>query len=165
MAKVLARRGDRTLARAAARGMSLLEILIVIVIVAALSRLAVSFITVRNPVAQLRTVGTDLATELRFTRMLAIASGSPQQLTFHLNQHRWEGPRHHHGTYPKEADIRITGPLVLQTPSRDASVRFFPDGASTGGRIDLQIGQVIWRLDVIWVTGEVQSHAVQVPSP
>ena len=144
--------------------MSLLEILIVIVIVAALSGLALSFLSARNPATSLRHVGAHLAAELRFVRLLAISSGSPQQLTLHLRQRRWEGPLNHHGLLPQQADIHVTGPLILQSRSGDVSLRFFPDGASTGGRIDLKLGQAIWRLDVIWATGEVQSHAVAVSS-
>lgn len=147
-----------------ARGMSLLEILIVIVIVAALSGLALSFLSARNPATSLRHAGANLAAELRFVRLFAISSGSPQQLTLHLRERRWEGPLNHHGLLPKEADIRVTGPLIEQNRSREVNIRFFPDGASTGGRIDLQLGQAIWRLDVIWATGEVQSHAIPVRS-
>jgi general secretion pathway protein H len=36
-----------------------------------------------------------------------------------------------------------------------AVVRFFPDGAATGGRIVLKRGDAAWRVDVGWLTGEV----------
>ncbi len=42
---------------------------------------------------------------------------------------------------------------------------FFPDGASTGGRIDLQVKDARWRVDVGWITGEVRSGPLRTPSP
>ena len=34
---------------------------------------------------------------------------------------------------------------------------FFPDGASTGGRVQLQAPRSAWRIDVAWITGEVKA--------
>ena len=37
----------------------------------------------------------------------------------------------------------------------EGAIEFFEDGSSTGGRVVLQSGQQIRRIDVNWVTGEV----------
>ena len=34
-------------------------------------------------------------------------------------------------------------------------IRFFPDGASTGGNVELELGEAVWRIEVNWLTGEV----------
>ncbi len=34
-------------------------------------------------------------------------------------------------------------------------IRFFPDGASTGGNVELSLGEVVWRIEINWLTGEV----------
>jgi general secretion pathway protein H len=34
-------------------------------------------------------------------------------------------------------------------------VRFFPEGAATGGRILLKRGDAAWQVDVEWLTGQV----------
>jgi general secretion pathway protein H len=34
-------------------------------------------------------------------------------------------------------------------------IRFFPDGSSTGGHIDLLHKDAVWRVEVLWLTGEV----------
>jgi len=45
---------------------------------------------------------------------------------------------------------------LLGVDARDqAAVRFFPEGASTGGRIVIKRGEAAWRVDVAWLTGEV----------
>jgi general secretion pathway protein H len=33
---------------------------------------------------------------------------------------------------------------------------FFPDGASTGGRVQLSVKDMAWNIDVAWLTGEVR---------
>ena len=37
-----------------------------------------------------------------------------------------------------------------------ASIRFFPDGSSTGGRVAVSIGETKDMIDVDWLTGRVK---------
>jgi general secretion pathway protein H len=36
------------------------------------------------------------------------------------------------------------------------AILFFPDGASTGGRVQLSVKNAAWNIDVAWLTGEVK---------
>ena len=36
------------------------------------------------------------------------------------------------------------------------AILFFPDGASTGGRVQHSAKKAAWNVDVAWLTGEVQ---------
>ncbi|WP_299178582.1 GspH/FimT family pseudopilin [uncultured Neptuniibacter sp.] len=45
---------------------------------------------------------------------------------------------------------------VLSSEGRGA-IRFYPDGTSSGGRVELQSGQRIRVVQVNWLTGQVQS--------
>ena len=40
-------------------------------------------------------------------------------------------------------------------------VRFFPDGAATGGRVRMSVNGGGWDVDVGWLTGEVRMSRVQ----
>ena len=40
-------------------------------------------------------------------------------------------------------------------------IRFFPEGAATGGRIVLKRDTAAWQLDVEWLTGEVKLARAQ----
>jgi len=40
-------------------------------------------------------------------------------------------------------------------------VRFFPDGAATGGRVRLLANGAGWDVDVRWLTGEVVMQRVR----
>ena len=35
-------------------------------------------------------------------------------------------------------------------------IRFFPDGSSTGGHIDLLRDEALWRIEVMWLTGDAK---------
>ena len=49
----------------------------------------------------------------------------------------------------------------LETEDKTGVVRFFPDGAATGGRIRLLVNGGGWDVDVAWLTGEVRLHRAQ----
>ena len=49
----------------------------------------------------------------------------------------------------------------LQPRDGIGTVRFFPDGASSGGRLRLAANGGGWDVDVRWVTGEVRVHRIQ----
>jgi len=46
------------------------------------------------------------------------------------------------------ADNEVTG-------QNSGRIRFFPDGASTGGHISVLMGDDEWRINVDWLTGAV----------
>ena len=49
-------------------------------------------------------------------------------------------------------------------PGRDiVAIRFFPEGAATGGRIVLSRERAAWQIDVEWLTGEVTVKRTQAP--
>ena len=56
---------------------------------------------------------------------------------------------------PEEIDVTL---VTAQSEINDglASVRFFPDGSSTGGRITLEWGKVGWRININWLTGQIE---------
>ncbi|RBF16880.1 type II secretion system protein GspH, partial [Xanthomonas oryzae pv. oryzae] len=70
-----------------------------------------------------------------------------------------------HGDLPPSLEIRFTGARQVQSRQDQGAIQFFPDGASTGGRIDLQVKDARWRVDVGWITGEVRSGPLRTPSP
>jgi general secretion pathway protein H len=44
---------------------------------------------------------------------------------------------------------------IEQTGAASGRIRFFPDGASTGGHITVFMGQRRWQVNVSWLTGQV----------
>jgi len=146
-----ARRGRRM------RGVTLLEILLVIALIGGAGVLTVALLGGGIDGLRLRSSGKQLAAELRQLRTRAIASGTPQQFEIDPHSHAWSSSLGHRGEIPRQLAITFTGARELRPAEGRGAIRFFADGASSGGRIELQARQATWRVEVAWITGEVRS--------
>ena len=118
-------------------GISLLEMLLVIGLIAAASLLAAAAFSGGMKGTQLRSAVKQIAAELRYTRTHAIATGG------------------HKGTIPDMIDVRFIGAREAQPTAGEGAVMFFADGAATGGRVQLSRDGAAWDIDVAWLTGQV----------
>ena len=144
-----------------ARGFSLLEMLLVMVLVAAASLLAVAAFGGGMRGMALRGGANDLAAQFRFARAVAISSGQAQDVLIDPQARRWEGAKGRSGDLPDGGEIVFTGAREVQPEGGKGAVRFFPDGAATGGRVRLLANGGGWDVDVGWLTGEVRVSRVQ----
>ncbi|HUH89834.1 MAG TPA: GspH/FimT family pseudopilin [Lysobacter sp.] len=136
-------------------GVSLLEMLLVVGLIAAASLLAVAAFSGGMKGTQLRSAAKQVAAELRYTRTHAIATGQPQRFTIDPQARTWQAPNGHHGTFPPELQVRFIGAREVQPSANEGAVMFFADGAATGGRVKLSRGDAGWDVDVAWLTGQV----------
>ena len=138
-----------------ARGFTLVELVIVMVLVATLTGIGAMVIRAAVPGRELRGAAKELAGQLRFTRAQAIATGREQVFELDVIGKRWRAAGERSGDLPDAVALRVITALG-ESPAKDvAAVRFFPDGAATGGRIVLSIDDAAWRVDIGWLTGEV----------
>ena len=72
--------------------------------------------------------------------------------------HAWQVPGRPVRKVPDEITLVLSTAAELREGTSGGAILFFPDGASSGGRIDLSRGGATWRLDVHWLTGQVSSH-------
>jgi len=141
------------------RGFTLLEIILVIAIIAAASVLAATAMGGGFRGMQLKASVRQIASNLRYTRAQAIATGEPQRFVIEPARHVWTAPKNHRGEIPAKLGVEFTGAreaAVSGSPSGQGAILFFPDGAATGGRIRLTAGKASWNIDVAWLTGQVQ---------
>ncbi|PRH83545.1 type II secretion system protein XpsH [Arenimonas caeni] len=138
-----------------ARGLSLLELLVVVALIATLAGLGAMVVGRALPGQQLRGAARELAAELRFTRAQAIATGSEQVFRLDVDSRRWDAAGKRSGELPAGIEIIATSARQEQPAQREAAVRFFPEGAATGARFVLRRDDADWRVDVAWLTGEV----------
>lgn len=137
------------------RGFTLLELLLVLAIIAIAMLLGAGVIGRGMDGLRLRSSANGIAAQLRFTRAQALATGEPQRFTIDPAAHAWQAPKDRHGTVPAHAAIVFTGAREVQPAEGQGAIVFFPDGASTGGRVRLQQGAAAWQVDVAWLTGQV----------
>jgi len=145
-----------------ARGVSLLEMLLVIALIAAISVLALAAMSGGREGLQLRSNAKQVAAALRFTRTHAIATGLPQRFTLDPAKRTWSAPMGRGGDIPPPLRITFTGAREVQPRRGEGAIVFFPDGASTGGRVQLGARKAAWNIDVAWLTGEVKLRRAQV---
>lgn len=152
-------------ARARAGGFTLLEILLVLVLVAAAGILAAMVFTGGMDGMRLRSESKEIAAQLRYTRARAIATGQPQRFRIDPRAHAWEAAGERRGRIDGSLSVRFTGVREAQLRAGEGAVLFFPDGGSTGGRITLSAGKAAWSIDVGWLTGETRllRDAVRTP--
>ena len=143
------------------RGVSLLEMLLVVALIAGASVLAMAAFGGGMAGLQLRSEAREIAAQLRFTRTHAIATGQPQRFTINPQAHEWTAPRNRSGTVPDTLGVTFTGARELQPSEGEGAIVFFADGASTGGRVQLRREQAAWNIDVAWLTGEVKLRQVE----
>ncbi|KRG69653.1 type II secretion system protein XpsH [Pseudoxanthomonas dokdonensis] len=144
----------------AAQGVTLLEMLLVIALIALVGTLSAVVLTGGLSGMQLRSQAKQLAAQLRYTRTQAMARGESQQFVIQPDAHRWQAAADHHGEIPQALAIRFTGARQAQPAKGQGAIVFFSDGGSTGGRIELQDKRAVWRIDVAWLTGEVSVSRV-----
>ncbi|MEP6908406.1 MAG: GspH/FimT family pseudopilin [Pseudoxanthomonas sp.] len=138
------------------QGVSLLEMLLVVALIAIAAMIAAAIFTGGLAGMQLRSSSKEIAAQLRYTRAQAIATGAPQAFVIQPGSHRWQGANERHGEVPSSLRVEFTGARQVQAAPGAGSIVFFPDGASTGGRVQLSAKQAAWRIDVAWLTGEVR---------
>jgi general secretion pathway protein H len=149
------KRRVRPCADGGAPGFTLLEVLVVLVIIAMATTLAAMVLSGGLDGMRLRSSSKEIAAQLRYTRTQAIATGQPQRFTIDPRGHRWQGPDNRHGTIPQALGVEFIGAREVRPRAGEGGILFFPDGASTGGRVQLSAKRAMWRIDVAWLTGEV----------
>jgi general secretion pathway protein H len=130
--------------------------LLVVALLAAVSVVAAAAMTGGFAGMQLRSQSKQLVAQLRFTRAKAISTGRAQRFTIDPNAHTWTAPDDRQGEIPKKLGIVFIGAREVQPSRGEGAIMFFPDGASTGGRVQLSAKKAAWNIDVAWLTGEVK---------
>jgi len=136
-------------------GFSLLEIIVVVGLIALVMSFAAYTLNRQLPGQQLRSSAKELAAELRFTKSQAMVTGEAQTFQINANTRKWIGAKNHAGELPDSLELIATTAKREQSQDGVAAIKFFPDGAATGGRIVLQHETARWQVDVKWLTGEV----------
>lgn len=137
------------------RGFSLIEIVAVIFLIAlAISAVSISFSKSMNS-AKIQAATRDLVAALRYTRGQAIVTGKQAALDLDIRSNTYQAPRKPIVKLPKDMQMVLYTADSEQTSASSGRIRFFPDGASTGGHISVRLGEREWRINVSWLTGEV----------
>jgi len=140
----------------AAAGFTMLELMVVLVVMALVYAIAMPKISAGMPSTELKGAARQLAAGLRKARSEAVTQKQEAALTLDVEQHRFDvsGDKR---TYALPAKLEISLFTAQSEMLRDkvGSIRFFPDGSSTGGRITVGFGERKYHVNVDWLTGQV----------
>lgn len=136
-------------------GFSLLELLVVLVIVAVMATLIGVSISRSITGAEVRGASRDLMAALRYTRGQAILKRQEQTLSVDVEKRQYQAPGKEAVELPDGMDVRLLTARTERTGESAGTIRFFPDGSSTGGKVTLAAGEREWVVTVGWLTGEI----------
>jgi general secretion pathway protein H len=152
----MTRRMHRPSESAHARGVTLLELLVVLAILALVAGMVLPQFGSGVPTSELKSAARQLAAGLRIARSEAVSQKRETFLTLDLEGRRFKIDRE-----PREYPLPSRIGLKLFTAQNDivsekvGAIRFFPDGGSNGGRITVAGGERKYEVDVDWLTGRV----------
>lgn len=144
--------------RAATRhsGFTLLELMVVLVIAGIAYALILGTPFGRASAGDLKSAARTLASGLRTAQTTAMVTRRDSLLTLDMESREFvvgADPRVH--SISDKIDLKLYTAQSEVSSERRGSIRFYPDGSSTGGRITLSSGERKYLVDVDWLTGRV----------
>ena len=138
------------------RGFTILELLVMLVIGAIAYSLVLGVPFRGASIADLKAASRTVASGLRQAQSTAMATRRDALLTIDLEAREFqvtgtEAARN----LPKDLEISLYTAQQDVTSEKKGSIRFYPDGSSTGGRITLAVKERKYLVDVDWLTGRV----------
>jgi general secretion pathway protein H len=138
----------------AVRGFTLVEMLVVMVIAALVLALVGTSISRSVSGAEMRTAARKVAANLRYTRTQAILQKTEQVFLVDIEAMTYQAPERELVEIPEGMRMALTTARTELTGESVGGIRFYPDGGSTGGFVELETDNRIYKISVAWLTGE-----------
>lgn len=137
-------------------GFSLIELVVTLAILGLAYALIPPLFSGARSTAELKGATRQLAAGLRQARNYAVTRRTEAVLTLDVEKRDFtlSGDSR---TYrlPKQLELKLVTSQREVVSDKIASIRFFADGSSNGGRITLGSGERSFDVDVNWLTGRV----------
>jgi general secretion pathway protein H len=140
----------------AAAGLSLLELLVVLSIMAIVAAIAGPYLAGGVSAAELKGAAREVAAGLRLARSEALSQRREARLVVDLERRtfRVDGDAREHAL-PKGTGLKLFTAQNDLVSDRVGAIRFYPDGGSNGGRLTIAAGERKYEVDVDWLTGRI----------
>jgi len=139
------------------RGFTLLELVVVLfVVVLGFSVIGLN-LSSGSDSTQIKAAARDIVSALRYARGQALMTRRETTVALNLSDSSYtvtgRGKLYH---IPETIGLTVVTAQTELTGKGTASIRFFADGSSTGGRITLEQGNAAWKIDINWLTGQIE---------
>jgi general secretion pathway protein H len=140
------------------RGFTLVELLVVLLIAGMLLGLVGTSISRSISGAEMRVAARKMTAALRYTRTRAILDKHEEVFLVDTENRRYTAPKRAAVELPEGMKVALTTARSELTAESVGGIRFYPDGGSTGGFVELETNGRVYRIDVAWLTGEASMH-------
>jgi general secretion pathway protein H len=139
-----------------APGFTLIELLVVLAILGLAYALVPPLISGARASAELKGATRQLAAGLRQARNYAVTRRTEAVFTLDVEKRDFSVSGDAR-TYrlPRQLQLKLVTAQQEVVNDKQASIRFYADGSSNGGRITLGSGEQLLEVDVNWLTGRV----------
>jgi general secretion pathway protein H len=141
--------------RVSEHGFTLIELLVTLAIAAFLVALTPPLLARAWPEWQLKAGAREMAANLRSARGTAAATNQEVALVIDFDQGRYGGDDGRLRLLPAAVELKNISVPNSERRGTTARIRFFPQGGSTGGRIELARGDAHIGVVVDGLTGRV----------
>ena len=143
--------------RLRAGGFSLIELIVALSILTLIAGLVVPAFAQAIDRMRFETAIWQISTNLRIARRLAVAEGREAVFVIDTATREASIDKQAVGVViPDETTIALTIADTERPNGTTGGIRFFPDGSSTGGDIELHRGSKVRAIAVDWLTGRVE---------
>ena len=139
-----------------AGGFTLVEVVVVLVIASLVLALVGTSISRNISGAEMRTAARKVAASMRYTRTQAILTKTEQVFLLDTESLTYQAAEKDPEKLPEGMKVELTTARSELTSESAGGIRFYPDGASTGGKVLLEANGRIYTLNVSWLTGEAR---------
>lgn len=139
------------------KGFTLLELVVVLfVVVLGFSVIGLN-LSSGSDSTKIKAAARDIVSALRYARGQALMTHQETTVTLNLGDNSYMvSGRDKRYQIPGDIDITVVTAQTELSGEGTASIRFFADGSSTGGRVTLERGQTVWKTDINWLTGQIE---------
>lgn len=137
-------------------GFSLIELVVALAILGLAYALVPPLFSGARSTAELKGATRQLAAGLRQARNYAVTRRTEAVLTLDVQKRDFtlSGDSRTH-RLPPQVELKLVTAQREVVDDKLASIRFYADGSSNGGRITLGSGERSFEVDVNWLTGRV----------
>jgi general secretion pathway protein H len=136
-------------------GFTLIEMIVVIAIMGLTLALIGLKLQPVSPATHARAVAQEISGALRAARSQALMSNRSVDFTLDLSPPSYRLSGQVPKLLPGDINLGLFTGRNLVNSSNQGSIRFDPDGGSSGGRVSINGGGQIWLVGIDWLSGRV----------
>ncbi|HPY42176.1 MAG TPA: GspH/FimT family pseudopilin [Thiolinea sp.] len=136
------------------QGFSLIEVMLVLVIAALMMGVVASALT-EGPV--LRKSAREVATSMRQARSIAILQRKETIWTMDISSRQFGLAlnKAEQRSLPTSIEAKVNTAKTEIVSATQGNIRFYPDGSSTGGSVELTAHGQTFKVNVEWISGRI----------